>query len=793
MPEMTLEELHKLIASHKEPDKQFYLDLLDADRQRAYEELHVRAVMTLLKTVYINKLKVKIARNREEIEKLRAEEEFSAESYRTVIGLNAEIKGWKEEIEGYKCFFTEPYFARMDLYDDKEGYNSYYIGKRGDINLEIVDWRAPLARKYYQKSQINFSINDYDYKLILRRALRTANGKLIDFKNEYLSLRDYLSKEEIAGRDEEIIFDPFLKEILKEKKEQSEISDIIETIQEKQYEIITKPERDSFVVQGCAGSGKTMILLHRLSFLMYNNEKLTPRDVLVITPSDSFNAFIDELSAVLELEKVKTYTIDEYFLQLLKNEGVDISAKINLSGMPPDYARYIYSERFMRDAEKKLGKIYDGIAGMFLSEECKDAAAGVAAALREQQEEFAYIRNASVRVRRCVLGEIKEKAEGGLYYTKPFRGLMNEVTAAEEFFSVTLASEKIANQGYFYERVLALYRAGTYITRTHARVTDGALSDLSVLKDMVEREIADLKRYKIHKNGVETETYAERIERRRELVAEIDKTAERIRRIASLFTGFVEFFEALKGNEYFAKIGKCGTHLELARLFYKDIVRSAKNRYRVGKGLFKSDAYALCLILSLMGRRLEPRFGMVFVDEGQDISQNEYELLRRVNPDAAFNVYGDLAQNITPQRGLRDWGALPGTVYELDRNYRNTNQIVRFVAETLGFSMLPVGFDGPPVQRISARGVGAFFRDKKGLKAVIVADKDLELYTRKSYNVLRATGRISKKKVNIMTVYESKGLEFTCVAVADEGMTKNEKYIAYTRALKELAVIGEKR
>lgn len=224
MPEMTLEELHKLIASHKEPDKQFYLDLLDADRQRAYEELHVRAVMTLLKTVYINKLKVKIARNREEIDKLRAEEEFSAESYRTVIGLNAEIKGWKEEIEGYKCFFTEPYFARMDLYDDKEGYNSYYIGKRGDINLEIVDWRAPLARKYYQKSQINFSINDYDYKLILRRALRTANGKLIDFKNEYLSLRDYLSKEEIAGRDEEIIFDPFLKEILKEKKEQSEIS-----------------------------------------------------------------------------------------------------------------------------------------------------------------------------------------------------------------------------------------------------------------------------------------------------------------------------------------------------------------------------------------------------------------------------------------------------------------------------------------------------------------------------------------------------------------------------------------
>ena len=44
-----------------------------------------------------------------------------------------------------------------------------------------------------------------------------------------------------------------------------------------------------------------------------------------------------------------------------------------------------------------------------------------------------------------------------------------------------------------------------------------------------------------------------------------------------------------------------------------------------------------------------------------------------------------------------------------------------------------------------------------------------------------------------MTVYESKGLEFTCVAVADADMTVNEKYIAYTRALKELAIIRDEK
>ena len=52
-----------------------------------------------------------------------------------------------------------------------------------------------------------------------------------------------------------------------------------------------------------------------------------------------------------------------------------------------------------------------------------------------------------------------------------------------------------------------------------------------------------------------------------------------------------------------------------------------------------------------------------------------------------------------------------------------------------------------------------------------------------------AKGKISRSKINIMTVYESKGLEFTSVAVAPEGMNDSEKYIAYTRALNELAII----
>ena len=796
MAEMTEKEMREFLKSRKQPDKQFYLDLLDEEKQRKYEDLRVRIVMSLLKSCYINRLKLKIKETQAQIAQMR-EGEFSAENYRSIIGFNAQIRGWREEIEGFKGFFVEPYFARMDLYDDKEGYNSYYIGKKGDVNLEIVDWRAPLARKYYQKSQIIFSINEYNYKQILRRALRTANGRFIDFKNEYLSLRDYLTKEEIAGRDEEIIFDPYLKEILRARKEQSEISDIIETIQEKQYEIITKPERESFVLQGCAGSGKTMIMLHRLSFLMYNNEKLKPSDVLVLTPSDSFNAFIDELSQVLELEKVKTQRIDEYFLLLLKNTGVDLTAKIDFSAkVSAKYLQYVYSEKFYKDAQNKLVKIYDGILGMFLSEECAEYIETVTKNCREQLDAFAVIKNASVRVRRAVLGEIKEKAGGGLYYTKPFRELMNEVIAAEEFLASDLKGDRIKNISFFYERLLSFYRAGVFISHSYKKICTDALSDLARLHETVSKEMADLRRYKINRGGVEVETYADRIARRGELLQEIDSISGLVSEILTKFETFCELFETLRGNEYFVKIGKCGTHVELARLFYKEIVRKAKNRYGVGKGLVKSDPYSLCLLFALLGRRLEPHYALVFVDEGQDISENEYRLLRFFNPDAAFNVYGDLAQNITEYRGLKNWESVQAEQsYELNQNYRNTNQIVEYVSEKLNIGMQPIGFDGPPVQKIGVRGVSGFFREKKGLKAIIVAENDLEKYLRKSYNVPGKSNKISKSKINLMTVYESKGLEFTCVAVADAGMTDNEKYIAYTRALKELAIIrgdGEK-
>ncbi len=788
-----IEKLKNLISPHKEPDKQFFLDLLDMAKQVKYEDLHIAAVMAALKGLYLRKLQDKVTAAKKEKEELASSPDYNAEKYRRILELDEDIARARAKMNEYRPFFDEPYFARMDLTDPLEGYNSYYIGKHGDEGLEIVDWRAPLARRYYQKSRTSFSINEYDYKLILRRAIRTHSGKVQDIRNEYLSLSDYLSKEEIAGRDETLIFDPFLREILESRREKQEITDIIETIQEKQYEVITLPEKDEFVLQGVAGSGKTMVLLHRLSYIMYNDDNIHPTDVLVITPSDSFNAFIDELAAILELEKVRTSTLDNYFATILKNVDADISDKIDRNmNADEGYLAYIYSNGFVSDMEKKLARIFDGVYGMFAADECRDMVESIITACKEQNAEYDKIKNASIRVRRCVLGEIKEKTGGGLYYTKPFRNLFNCIQNVQEFLNLILTDERMKGYAYFYRELFSFYKSVRYITNSSSKICMGALDDLRSLKITVEKELADLKRYRTKDYGDETYLYQDGIAKREALLQEIGKSIGWIQTIAERFTPILDFNAVIHTMKDLVTLGKCESTLDILRFFYKEIVRPVKIKYGVPtKPLLKSDLYVLCLMLTKLGYDLLPKYAFMFIDEAQDISEPEYGILKTVNVRAVFNIFGDLKQNITPYRGLKSWDMLGFPVYTLEINYRNTNNIVNYVSSNLGVKMLPTGFDGEEVKYMPQRSISSYLSQQKGLKAVICSEANYNSLIKSTYNLTRKTGKVSKNKINLMTVYESKGLEFSTVAVFDADLTDNEKYIAYTRALKELVIVKD--
>lgn len=172
----------------------------------------------------------------------------------------------------YNEYKDMPYFGRLDL--DREnatGFESYtnYIGKKGltiGADVEIVDWRSPVGSCYYAQNQTSFTIWGGTYSLALRRALNIKSGKLIDCRTEYDGSTVTLEGD---------VIDPFLLTVLKDKRRQNRLTDIIRSIQANQNDIIRKPLSESFIVQGCAGSGKTMILLHRLSYLKFNNRNMS--------------------------------------------------------------------------------------------------------------------------------------------------------------------------------------------------------------------------------------------------------------------------------------------------------------------------------------------------------------------------------------------------------------------------------------------------------------------------------------------------------------------------------------
>ena len=789
----TYEDLLKILDSHKNTDKEWFLSLLDDGKQNQFEEQHIKAVMQMMRLIRIRPHKRKIAEAEQKIAEIEENGNPTAEDVVAVRALLAEIECERAKMDEYRPYFDEPYFARMDLVDAQEGYNSYYIGKKGDSKLEILDWRAPVSRRYYQKSCAAFTFGEYAYKVILRRAIRASRGEFLEFKNEFLSLKDYLTEEEIGGRDEDNVLDPYLREIIRTRKEETEIQDIIRTIQEKQYDIITCEERKNFVLQGCAGSGKTMVMLHRLSYLMYNYDNIRTHDVLIITPSNSFNEFIGELAAVLELDDVKTLTIQQYFMQVLKNEKIDLTEKLDFTQKEEKkYLAYVYSPQFAKDVKKRMDKVYDCLYGLFTDETCQGFIDEILVNCKRQISAYEEIKNASLRIRRTVLGEIKERKEGGLYYTKEYRNFMNGILDVEDFFGGTLKSEKAKVPEYFYRQMLSFFKSARYVANKAERITVDSLEGLARLRVEVEKEIFDLKRFRQKIGGVDVYLYADRIERREQLLKEVDKITSKVEQIWEDTTAFIEFYQSVKGEKTFTAIGSGTSFVDVVRYFYRETVKKYKQKYGIAdKGLLPSDAYAICLICYYLGRRLSPKHTFVFVDEAQDISESEYALLRAINESATFNLFGDVEQNITAYRGVKNWkNPFPEfEIFYLNQNYRNTNQIVDFVASDLQVDMESIGYDGPPVERITQRGISGFFKDKKGLKAIICAPAKKEEYLRKSYHNLSEKGVVSKSKINIMSVYESKGLEFTSVAVIPDGMSQNERYIAYTRALQYLAVV----
>ncbi len=219
------------------------------------------------------------------------------------------LEQFSTKISQINKHLQDPFFGRIDftnLTDSKKQKDICYIGKVGIIDetgkIITVDWRAPIASLYYDS---NVGLAEYNSpsgiikgKLELKRQFEIENGKL----------KSYQDVNTISN-------DEFLKPYLNVNAD-NRLKNIVSTIQSEQNYIIRRPLNENMIVQGTAGSGKTTVALHRIAYLIYNEQKnYKENQFLVIGPNAYFMDYISSVLPDLDVNTVTQYT----FLDIVNN------------------------------------------------------------------------------------------------------------------------------------------------------------------------------------------------------------------------------------------------------------------------------------------------------------------------------------------------------------------------------------------------------------------------------------------------------------------------------------------
>lgn len=216
----------------------------------------------------------------------------------------------KRALERNEKALSKPYFGRIVYFDKALGkQESLYIGRGGiskDATTQVViDWRAPVANAYYENGLGPCSYtapggNQIDIELKLKRTYEIEQGRLLDyFESEVVANDDLLTK--------------YLA-----KNKQAVLGEIVATIQKEQNEIIRKSPYHNIIVQGVAGSGKTTVAMHRISFILYNyQERFRPEDFYIVGSNRILLNYITGVLPDLDVHGVRQMTMEELFVRLL--------------------------------------------------------------------------------------------------------------------------------------------------------------------------------------------------------------------------------------------------------------------------------------------------------------------------------------------------------------------------------------------------------------------------------------------------------------------------------------------
>jgi DNA helicase IV len=171
-------------------------------------------------------------------------------------------------------------FGRLDTADGE----TLHVGRlsvvdeAGDVLL--VDWRAPASAAFYRATAAE------PLDVARRRTLVTRGAEVRDLDDEVLDAdaAARLGLEAVTGQG------ALLASLARTRSRY--MRDIVATIQADQDRIIRSPASGTVVVKGGPGTGKTVVALHRVAYLLYGDrDRFEGRGILVVGPSRAFTEY----------------------------------------------------------------------------------------------------------------------------------------------------------------------------------------------------------------------------------------------------------------------------------------------------------------------------------------------------------------------------------------------------------------------------------------------------------------------------------------------------------------------
>jgi hypothetical protein len=208
-----------------------------------------------------------------------------------------------------------------------------YVGRLGLTDSTgrrlLLDWRSPAAEPFFGATHAN------PMGLASRRRYRWTRGRITDYWDEVFTA-DGLDGH--AALDDQSAFIASLG-----ASRSPRMRDVLGTIQADQDAIIRAGSQGALVVDGGPGTGKTVVALHRTAYLLYSEPRLDQRrgGVLFVGPHQPYLAYVADVLPSLGEEGVRTCTLRD-----LVAEGATATAETD-----PDVALLKSSARLVQAIE----------------------------------------------------------------------------------------------------------------------------------------------------------------------------------------------------------------------------------------------------------------------------------------------------------------------------------------------------------------------------------------------------------------------------------------------------------